>query len=31
VAMIFNMIKEIDDENMANIVVVFWVLWWKRN
>jgi hypothetical protein len=31
VAMIFDMIVEIDDENMAKIAMVLWILWWRRN
>jgi hypothetical protein len=25
------MIVEIDDENMAKIAMVLWILWWRRN
>jgi hypothetical protein len=31
VAVIFNMIEDIDNDNMAKIVMAFWALWWRRN
>jgi hypothetical protein len=30
-AMMFNMIEEIDNDNMAKIVMVLWVLLWRKN
>jgi hypothetical protein len=31
VAMIFNMLEEINKDNMAKIVMFLWALWWRRN